>query len=306
MGTKKKSLIIKALFCLGIMTLGLALASCQTYTIPDEVRRVPEEAQAPGGSPNEDTEGTSVKVYYFDKANQRMVAEEYPLQVFLNRQTLQPFVLFPARPAAGRGRVGQCHRSGYGAPWGHPEKQYHSPRCVLHPFMIRRILVAARVALVNTYTGLEGIDYVQISVGDQDLVYPEGDIPVGTMERYPDDLNQVREQDREKLLDAGRIVERELYFRDIYGQFMLTEVRTIYLNENDERPLSSLLIDALAQGPLVKGLYPVVPGNIQVLDAEIQGDAVTLYMSRSFIGTEASVSQPELSDLSIRGGVPWC
>ena len=299
MGTKKKSLIIKALFCLGIMTLGLALASCQTYTIPDEVRRVPEEAQAPGGSPNEDTEGTSVKVYYFDKANQRMVAEEYPLQVFLNRQTYNRlFYFLRAQPPDGEGLVNAIDLDT--ALLGATLKNNIIHLVVSPSFYDSEDLVAARVALVNTYTGLEGIDYVQISVGDQDLVYPEGDIPVGTMERYPDDLNQVREQDREKLLDAGRIVERELYFRDIYGQFMLTEVRTIYLNENDERPLSSLLIDALAQGPLVKGLYPVVPGNIQVLDAEIQGDAVTLYMSRSFIGTEASVSQPELSDLSIR------
>ena len=165
-------------------------------------------------------------------------------------------------------------------------------------------LAAARVALVDTYTGLEGIDYVQITVEGQDLMYmsEDGDTAlgtVGTVERYSEDLNQVREQDHEKLLEAGSIAERELYFRDIRGRFLLTEVRTIYLD--DTRPLPALLVDALAQGPLAtKGLYPVLPGDVQVLDAQVQGDAVTLYMSRSFINTQTLAGQPELSDLSIR------
>ena len=172
---------------------------------------------------------------------------------------------------------------------------------VSHSFYQSEDPVAARVALVNTLTGLEGIDYVQITVAGQELMYngAEGDVSVGTVERYVNDLDQVRAQDHEKLLEEGQIVERELYFRDVRGDYLLTEMRTIYLD--DDRPLPVLLAEALAVGPSdTRKLYPVLPGDIQVLNAEQEGDTVTLYMSRSFIETQTVVGQPEQSDLSIR------
>ena len=298
MGTKRR-LTAKAALCLAVLIIGASLTSCRTYPIPDEVRRVPQEAPAPGENPGEGTEGASVEVYYFDKVKQRVVPEEFPLQVFLNQETFNDIFYFLRIPPTGEDLE----------PAIDPDTALIQANLknniirldVSRSFYDSPDLVAARVALVNTFTGLEGIDYVQIAVEGNDLMYTgaDGNIPVGTMERYADDLNQVGDLDREKLLEAGRILERELYFRDIHGQYLLTEVRTIYLD--DERPLAALLVDALAQGPSdTKGLYPVLPGGVQVLDVETNGDAVTLYMSRSFINTQVLAGQPELSDLSIR------
>ena len=101
----KKPLIARTVL-LAALILGFSLASCRTYSIPDEVRRVPEEAQAPVGNPDEDTEGTSVQVYYLDKVNQRMVPEEYPSPDISQPGNVRTPFLFPARPAAVRGRVG--------------------------------------------------------------------------------------------------------------------------------------------------------------------------------------------------------
>lgn len=296
MGTKR-GLRHKALLCLGALIIGFSLSACRTYSIPNEVRRVPEEAQAPGDNLDENTEGTSVRVYYLDKANQRVVAEEYPLKVFLNQLTYSRLFHYLRTRPTGEGLVNAID----------PDTallQANLKNNIIHldvspSFYDSEDLVAARVALVNTFTGLEGVDYVQITVEGEDLIYPEGDVAIGTMERYVDDLMEVQELDHAKLMEAGEIVERELYFRDIYGLYLLTEMRTIYLD--DERSLSALLTEALTQGPLAtKGLYAVLPGNVQVLDARTEGDAVTLYMSRSFIETQVVAGQPELSDLSIR------
>mgnify|MGYP000459963475 CR=1 FL=1 len=291
--------IAKVILCLAALILGAFAAACQPYTIPEEVRRIPEEAPAPGENPSEGTESGGVQVYYFDKTNQRVVPEEFTLSVFLNQETFKDIFYFLRIRPTGEDLI----------PAIDPDtalRQANLKSNILQLDVSRSFydspdLVAARVALVNTFTGLEGIDYVQISVEGDELMYTgaDGNTPVGTMERYANDLNQVRELDHEKLLEAGRIVERELYFRDIRGLYLLTEVRTIYLD--DERPLAALLVDALAQGPLAtKGLYPVLPGDVQVLDAETDGDAVTLYMSRSFINTQVLAAKPEQSDLSIR------
>lgn len=291
--------MVKTILCLVVLIIGAAAASCRTYTIPDEVKRVPEEAPAPGENPGEGTELAGVQVYYFDKANQRVVPEEYPLSVFLNQETYDRLFVYLRQQPTGEGLVSAIDGDT-------ALNQANLKDNIIHldvspSFYASEDLVAARVALVNTFTGLEGISYVQITVEGKDLMYtgPDGNTPVGTMERYASDLNQVGDLDREKLLEAGRIVERELYFRDIHGLYLLTEVRTIYLD--DERPLPALLADALVQGPLdTKGLYSVLPGDVQVLDVQTDGDAVTLYMSRSFINTQVLAAKPELSDLSIR------
>ena len=103
MGIKKPP-IAGTVLCLAALILGFSLASCRTYSIPDEVRRVPEEAQAPVGNPDEDTEGTSVQVYYLDKVNQRMVPEEYPLPIYLNQETYERlFYFLRAQPPSGKG-----------------------------------------------------------------------------------------------------------------------------------------------------------------------------------------------------------
>lgn len=295
---------VKTILCLMALIIGAFAVSCRTYTIPDEVKRDPQEAPAPGGNPGEGTEDAGVQVYYFDKANQRVVPEELPFSVFLNQETFKDLFYFLRIPPSGEGL----------APAIDPDTAFLQANLknniilldVSRSFYDSPDLVAARVAVVNTFTGLEGIDYVQITVEGQELMYPDtngdiGEIPVGTMEQYADDLDQVQEQDREKLLEAGRIVERELYFRDIHGQYLLTEVRTIDVDEDEERPLSALLVDTLVQGPLdTKGLYPVLPADVQVRDVQVDGDAVTLYMSRSFINTQVLAGQPEQSDLSIR------
>jgi len=300
MGIKKR--LRKTVLCLGVLIIGISLVSCRAYTIPNEVRRVPEEAQAPGEQPDEGTEGTSVQVYYLDTANQRVVPEEFPLPVYLNQETYKLLFVYLRRQPTDEGLVNAIDPDTALIQANLKSNIIHL--VVSHSFYDSEDPVAARMALVNTYTGLEGIDYVQITVEDQDLMYPDadgeiGDTPVGTMERYTDDIIQVREQDRERLLEAGQIMERELYFRDIHGQYLLTEMRTIYLD--DERSLPSLLFDALTQGPLDnRGLYPVLPGDVQLLDIQTDGASITLYMSRSFIDTQALSGQSHLSDLSIR------
>ncbi len=291
--------VLKAVLCLVVLLTGVFLTSCRSYAIPYEVKRVPltEGEQAAGDRPEGNTSESLVQIYYLDPENQRVVADAYPIQVFLNQETISSIFNILRMQPSKEGLVPAVDRDT-------ALLQFNLKNNIIHidvsqSFYQSEDPVAARVALVNTFTGLEGIDYVQITVEGQELMYPEADVPIGTMERYTDDLAEVRDQDYKKLQEAGRVVERELYFRDISGQYMLAEMRTIYLE--DERPLPVLLTEALTLGPVgSKGLYPSLPGDVQVLDCQMDGDTATLYMSRSFIHTQAAAGQPELSDLSIR------
>jgi spore germination protein GerM len=288
--------------CLGALAAGSMLSACRSNIIPPDLKRVPivEGGQTAGEQPDNAVSASMVQVYYLDAANQRVVAEEYNVQAFLNERTVRSlFSLLRQEPS------GEDLTAAIDPDTALLRIDFRSDIInvdVSRSFYDSPDPVAARVALVNTLTALEGVNYVKITVEGRDLTYEaregEDGLPVGPAEAYPNDLAQVRVQDREKLLEAGQIVERELYFRDISGMYLLPEIRTIRM---DGRSVPALLLEALTQGPSdIKGLYPVLPADVQVLDSRVEGEQATLYMSNSFIQTQAGTGNLEQYNLSIR------
>lgn len=289
--------------CLGVLAAGFLLSACRSNTIPPDLKRVPiaEGGQTAGEQPDNAVSVSMVQVYYLDAANQRVAAEEYNIKAFLNEPTIRSLFSLLRQEPSGEDLVAAID----------PDTALLSIDLrsdiinvdVSRSFYDSPDPVAARVALVNTLTALEGVNYVKITVEGRDLTYEaregEDGLPVGPAQAYPNDLAQVRVQDREKLLEAGQIVERELYFRDISGMYLLPEIRTIRM---DGRSVPALLTEALTQGPSdIKGLYPVLPADVQVLDSRrVEGEQATLYMSRSFIETQAGTGNLEQYNLSIR------
>lgn len=150
-------------------------------------------------------------------------------------------------------------------------------------------LLAARVALVNTLTELEGVKYVKIYVEGQELTQdgtPDGE-PLGVLSKYPNNLDEVASSEkREVQKETVKEVRRELYFGDFRCQYLLPEVRTLSVKDG---AIIKSIVEELIKGPIggaEEGLYPTMPSGTQLVKSEIQEgeqdklDVAVLYFSK--------------------------
>lgn len=135
----------------------------------------------------------------------------------------------------------------------------------------REILVRAGVA--RTFLQIPGVTGVKIFIGSQELKDSKGQA-VGVL----DGNTFVEMWGSDK--DAYRYDTFTLYFTDKTGEHLVTEQRNVYYKRI--LPRERVILEQLAKGPMVKGHYPTIPQETDILGVEVSDDICYVDFSAAF------------------------
>lgn len=152
-------------------------------------------------------------------------------------------------------------------------------------FLMSEDLVIARAALTNSLVELGIAKYVKLYVDSNELTdngKRDGKI-LGLLTRYPRSIPEILAQEARIGTAEVRYIDRELFFQDKEGTFLLPEVRTINVTN---KQYAQAIVEELLKGPAShdQGMYPALPeGTIlnkteTVRDGDIKG--IALYFSK--------------------------
>lgn len=119
----------------------------------------------------------------------------------------------------------------------------------------REILV--RAGIVKMFLQVPGVTGVKFFVGNNELLDSKAQ-PVGEMNENT--FVELWGTERE----AYRYDTFTLYFTDSTGEKLVEEKRNVYYKRS--LPREKVILEQLAKGPMVKGNYPTIPENTEVLD----------------------------------------
>lgn len=165
-------------------------------------------------------------------------------------------------------------------------------------FLDAEDLLVARTALVNTLTERQGVKYVKILINGKELTSDgrlDGE-PLGVLSKSTNNIDELlAATNRQKDEDTVKQINRELFFRDFRGQYLLSEVRTINVKNGG---IARAIIEELIKGPVETstGLYPVFPQGTQLLDInlidseDMNSKVIALYFSKEL--KEPFLDQP--------------
>ncbi|MFY9176721.1 MAG: GerMN domain-containing protein [Caldicoprobacterales bacterium] len=155
-------------------------------------------------------------------------------------------------------------------------------------FLNAEDLLVARSALVNTLAERQGVKYVKILINGKELTNDgtlEGE-PLGVLSKTTNNIDELlAAKNRQEEEDTVKQVNRELFFRDYRGQYLLSEVRTINVKNGG---IARAIVEELIKGPVETstGLYPVIPQGTQLLDINLvenedqDSKVIALYFSK--------------------------
>ena len=135
----------------------------------------------------------------------------------------------------------------------------------------REILVRAGVA--RTFLQIPGVTGIKIFIESEELKDSKGQA-VGVI----DGNTFVEMWGADK--DAYRYDTFTLYFTDKTGEHLVAEQRNVYYKRI--LPRERVILEQLAKGPMVKGHYPTIPQETEILGVEVSDDVCYVDFSSAF------------------------
>ena len=135
----------------------------------------------------------------------------------------------------------------------------------------REILVRAGVA--RTFLQIPGVTAIKIFIESEELKDSKGQA-VGVI----DGNTFVEMWGSDK--DAYRYDTFTLYFTDKTGEHLVAEQRNVYYKRI--LPRERVILEQLAKGPMVKGHYPTIPQETEILGVEVSDDVCYVDFSSAF------------------------
>lgn len=135
----------------------------------------------------------------------------------------------------------------------------------------REILVRAGVA--RTFLQIPGVTGIKIFIESEELKDSKGQA-VGVI----DGNTFVEMWGSDK--DAYRYDIFTLYFTDKTGEHLVAEQRNVYYKRI--LPRERVILEQLAKGPMVKGHYPTIPQETEILGVEVSDDVCYVDFSSAF------------------------
>ena len=135
----------------------------------------------------------------------------------------------------------------------------------------REILVRAGVA--RTFLQIPGVTGIKIFIESEELKDSKGQA-VGVI----DGNTFVEMWGSDK--DAYRYDTFTLYFTDKTGEHLVAEQRNVYYKRI--LPRERVILEQLAKGPMVKGHYPTIPQETEILGVEVSDDVCYVDFSSAF------------------------
>ena len=135
----------------------------------------------------------------------------------------------------------------------------------------REILV--RAGVVRTFLQIPGVTGIKIFIESEELKDSKGQA-VGVI----DGNTFVEMWGSDK--DAYRYDTFTLYFTDKTGEHLVAEQRNVYYKRI--LPRERVILEQLAKGPMVKGHYPTIPQETEILGVEVSDDGCYVDFSSAF------------------------
>lgn len=132
--------------------------------------------------------------------------------------------------------------------------------------------VVERMSVVNTLTGITGVEKVRIHIDGEELIGPSGK-PLGDMSPAKLDENGAPVQ--------GGIKTITLYFGDSNAEKVIAEKREIELSQGEQ--LERIIFLELMNGPKTDGLHATIPKGTKLLSIRTGNGLCTLDLSKEFV-----------------------
>lgn len=142
----------------------------------------------------------------------------------------------------------------------------------------REILVRAGVA--RTFLQIPGVTGIKIFIGSKELTDSKGQA-IGVI----DGSTFVEMWGSDK--DAYRYDTFTLYFTDKTGEHLVVEQRNVYYKRS--LPRERVILEQLAKGPMVKGHYPTISQDTEILSVEVSDNVCYVDFSAAFVDSALDI-----------------
>lgn len=132
--------------------------------------------------------------------------------------------------------------------------------------------VTSRLSIVNTLTGIEGVDKVRLWIEGEDMIGPSG-MPLGDME--PAEL------DAQGNPVPGETRTVTLYFSDSQAMYVMGENREITLPKG--MSLEEKVLMELMAGPRTDDLWDAIPEGTKLLSVSTKDGICTVNFSKEYV-----------------------
>lgn len=234
--------------------------------------------------PEETEEMHTYKIYYLNAAMTKLVPQDFETaatnQDALIKELLDQFMMVPKNldsQAALSDKVSLTKYqkedvvlylyfdAGYGS-----RSNMNSSREIL-----------CRAALAKTLTQIEGIDYINIYVGDQPLLDAKGN-PVGMM-AGSDFVESISD------INSFEKTELTLFFADETGENLVRERREVVHSINTS--LEKLIVEQLISGPKEEGDYPTLSKDTRLLNVSVNENICYINFDSAFLSNTTEVRE---------------
>ena len=139
--------------------------------------------------------------------------------------------------------------------------------------MSRAREILGRAGVARTFLQIPGVTGIKIFIESEELKDSKGQA-VGVI----DGNTFVEMWGSDK--DAYRYDTFTLYFTDKTGEHLVAEQRNVYYKRI--LPRERVILEQLAKGPMVKGHYPTIPQETEILGVEVSDDVCYVDFSSAF------------------------
>lgn len=132
--------------------------------------------------------------------------------------------------------------------------------------------ITTRLSVVNTLTGISGIEKVRLHIDGEEMIGPSG-MPLGEMGPAMLDANGNPLAGEEKSIT--------LYFSDSNAEYVVGEKRVSVLTENSS--IEEMVLTELIKGPVSEDLWSAIPEGTKLISASTKNGLCTVDFSKEFV-----------------------
>lgn len=132
--------------------------------------------------------------------------------------------------------------------------------------------VTTRFSVVNTLTGIDGVDKVRLHINGSEMKGESG-MPLGEMGPVSLDANGAPA--------AGEMKTVTLYFSDSNAEFIVGEKRDIAVEANES--IEEAALKELFKGPVSENLWDAIPDGTKLLSVNTKDGLCTVNLSKEYV-----------------------
>ena len=142
--------------------------------------------------------------------------------------------------------------------------------------------VLARAGIVRTMVQIDEVENIRFTIDGREAVNGDGlRLTIMNADSFVEDAG--------KTINAIQHTMINLYFASGDGKSLKLESRSIYYSAS--KPLEWAIVERIIAGPLVKGNYPTVPANLQIMGVTCSNGVCYVNLNQTFIQNQLTVDE---------------